>query len=196
MVNWSCSRTETRFYSQLARGIDRVPKSHGSEVEPTHRPLRCSCWRTSRVDALRSFPDTLHLSEPRHSIAYRRACFARSAAPFLGRVPQGSIRSSADTRRASRLLTRALLIRLRVDRDKSDITCREGRFHDDNYLRVAQLIDAPPTRSCTATSPRNVYLPHGCGGPAGLAGRAPRPPRPRTGITPWSTSRTTAYPGP
>jgi hypothetical protein len=154
------AETETRFYSQLARELTGVPKSHGSAFDPlTGRFVLV--LEDLAVDSC-EFPDTLHPLDKDHSSLIVEL-LARVHATFWGRFPQWLYTASADT---AALLTGPLLkTSARRIADKTDIPVEKGRFIDDNYRAVARLIDAPPhTVMHGDAHPGNVYFRNGAAG--------------------------------
>ena len=154
------AETETRFYSQLAPELTGVPVSHGSAFDPlTGRFVLV--LEDLAVDPC-EFPDTLHpLDADKASRVVE--LLARLHARFWERVPRWLYTASADT---ASLLTGPLL-KLSAHRiaEKTDIPVEKGRFIDNNYGAVAQLIDALPNTVMHGDAhPGNVYFRNGAAG--------------------------------
>jgi hypothetical protein len=152
--------TETRFYSELAPELTGVPKSYGSDFDPlTGRFV--IVLEDLAVDRC-EFPDTLHpLNADKTSLIVD--LLARVHATFWGRVPGWLYTASGDS---TSLLT-GLLLKTSSRRiaARTDIPVDKGRFIDENYRAVAQLIDAPPhTVMHGDAHPGNVYFRNGAAG--------------------------------
>jgi hypothetical protein len=156
------AHTEVRFYSQLSSELTGVPRSYGSVFDPlTGRfVLVLEDLAVHRCE----FPDTLHpLDKDKASLIIE--VFARLHGTFWGRLPRKSgdgplgwiYTASGDH---TSLLTGALLkTSARRLADRTSIPVESGRFIDDNYRAVAQLIDAPPhTVMHGDAHPGNVYF--------------------------------------
>jgi hypothetical protein len=154
------AETETRFYSQLAQELTGVPASHGSAFDPlTGRFVLV--LEDLAVDPC-EFPDTLHpLDADKASRVVE--LLARLHATFWERVPRWLYTASADT--ASLLTGPLMKLSARRIAEKTDIPVEKGRFIDNNYRAVAQLIDAPPNTVMHGDAhPGNVYFRNGAAG--------------------------------
>lgn len=159
------AHTEVRFYEELSAELAGVPKSYGSAFDAlTGRyvlvledlpPEQCE------------FPDTLHpLSPDKASLVCQR--LAQLPATFWNRLPVrrgtgplGWIYSASGDHTS--LLTGTLLeSSARKLAGREDIPVERGRFIDENYRAVAQLIDTPPhTVMHGDAHPGNVYFRNG-----------------------------------
>jgi hypothetical protein len=154
------AHTETRFYSQLSPELAGVPKAYGSTFDAlTGRFVLV--LEDLPVDSC-EFPDTLH---PLDADRARQIVelLARLHATFWGRVPGWLYTASGDS---TSLLTGSLLkTSARRIAARTDIPVDKGRFIDENYRAVAQLIDAPPhTVMHGDAHPGNVYFRDGAAG--------------------------------
>jgi hypothetical protein len=151
------AETETRFYSQLSPQMTGVPKSYGSAFDPlTGRYVLV--LEDLAVDAC-EFPDTLHpLDTEKASMIVE--LLARLHATFWDRVPGWLYTASGDS---TSLLTGSLLkLSARRIAERTDIAVAAGRFIDENYRAVAQLIDiGPQTVMHGDAHPGNVYFRNG-----------------------------------
>lgn len=156
------AHTEVRFYSQLSPRLTGLPKSYGSAFDPlTGRfVLVLEDLAVHRCE----FPDTLHpLDKGKASLIVE--VLARLHATFWERLPRNSgagplgwiYTASGDH---TSLLTGSLLkISARRLAERTSIPVEKGRFIDENYRAVAQLIDAPPhTVMHGDAHPGNVYF--------------------------------------
>jgi len=151
------AETETRFYSELSPQLTGVPESYGSAFDPlTGRYVLV--LEDLAVDAC-EFPDTLHpLDAEKASLIL--GLLARLHATFWDRVPGWLYTPSDDS---TSLLTGSLLkMSARRIAERTDIAVETGRFIDENYRAVAQLIDTPPhTVMHGDAHPGNVYFRNG-----------------------------------
>jgi hypothetical protein len=161
--------TEVRFYDQLAPHITGVPACFGSDFDPlTGRFVLV--LEDLAAGAPCEFPDTLHpLSADRagsvvECLARLHATFWERLPPRSGEGPLGWIYSPSED--DTSLLTGALLAAsARRLSDRTDVPVDIGRYIDDNYRAVAQLIDAPPhTVMHGDAHPGNVYFRNGQAG--------------------------------
>lgn len=154
------AETETRFYSQLAQELTGVPASHGSAFDPLTGRFVLVLEHLA-VDPC-EFPDTLHpLDADKASRVVE--LLARLHATFWERVPRWLYTASADT--ASLLTGPLMKLSARRIAEKTDIPVEKGRFIDNNYRAVAQLIDAPPNTVMHGDAhPGNVYFREGAAG--------------------------------
>jgi Phosphotransferase enzyme family len=154
--------TEVRFYRDLSPRLTGVPKSYGSAFDSlTGRfvivledlpPEQCE------------FPDTLHpLDGDKASLIVES--LARLHGSFWGLLPDNSgdgplgwlYAASADS--ASLLTGPLLKTSARRIAERTSIPVETGRFIDENYRAVAQLIDTPPhTVMHGDAHPGNVYF--------------------------------------
>ena len=159
------AHTEVHFYDQLSAELAGVPKSYGSAFDAlTGRyvlvledlpPEQCE------------FPDTLHpLSPDKASLVCQR--LAQLHATFWNRLPArrgtgplGWIYPASGDHTS--LLTGTLLkTSARKLAGREDIPVERGRFIDENYRAVAQLLDTPPhTVMHGDAHPGNVYFRNG-----------------------------------
>ncbi|GBE63798.1 phosphotransferase [Mycobacterium sp. MFM001] len=151
------AHTEVRFYSQLSPLLSGVPACHGSAFDPlTGRyVLVLEDLAVDRCD----FPDTLHpLDTDRAGLIVE--LLARLHATFWERPPGWVYSASGDH---TSLLTGPLLkVSARRLAERTSIPVHSGRFIDDNYRAVAQLIDTPPhTVMHGDAHPGNVYFRNG-----------------------------------
>jgi hypothetical protein len=154
------AETETRFYSQLAQELTGVPASHGFAFDPlTGRFVLV--LEDLAVDPC-EFPDTLHsLDADKASRVVE--LLARLHATFWERVPRWLYTASADT--ASLLTGPLMKLSARRIAEKTSIPVEKGRFIDNNYRAVAQLIDAPPNTVMHGDAhPGNLYFRNGAAG--------------------------------
>jgi len=159
------AHTEVRFYDQLSTQLTGVPTAYGTAFDPlTGRfvlvleDLAVDRWK---------FPDTLHpLDTDKASLVVQ--LLARLHATFWGRLPArqgagplGWIYSASGDHTS--LLTGTLLkASARRLADRTSIPVEAGRFIDENYRAVAQLIDARPhTVMHGDAHPGNVYFRNG-----------------------------------
>jgi aminoglycoside phosphotransferase (APT) family kinase protein len=103
-------------------------------------------------------PDTLHPLD-----ADKASRVVELHATFWVRVPRWLYTASADT--ASLLTGPVMKLSARRIAEKTDIPVEKGRFIDNNYRAVAQLIDAPPNTVMHGDAhPGNVYFRNGAAG--------------------------------
>ena len=161
--------TEVRFYDQLAPHITGVPACFGSDFDPlTGRFVLV--LEDLAAGAPCEFPDTLHplTADGASSVV---ECLARLHATFWDRLPArseagllGWIYSPSED--DSSLLTSLMLAAsARRLSDQTDIPVDTGRYINENYRSVAQLIDNPPhTVMHGDAHPGNVYFRDGQAG--------------------------------
>jgi Phosphotransferase enzyme family len=159
---------EVRFYCQLSPELTGVPKSYGSAFDPLTG--RFALVLEDLAVHQCEFPDTLHpLDKDQASQVVE--VLARLHGTFWGRLPSDSgdgpfgwIYSASGDHTS--LLTGSLLkTSARRLADRTDIPVEKGRFIDENYRAVAQLIDAPPhTVMHGDAHPGNVYFRDGVAG--------------------------------
>lgn len=162
------AHTEVRFYAQLSTELTGVPTAYGTAFDPlTGRFVLV--LEDLAIDQC-EFPDTLHpLDKDKAGLVVE--LLARLHATFWQRLParQGAgplgwiYSASADH---TSLLTGSLLkASARRVADRTSISVESGRFIDENYRAVAQLIDAPPhTVMHGDAHPGNVYFRNGQAG--------------------------------
>ena len=158
------AHTEVRFYDQLSPELTGVPKAYGSAFDPlTGRFVLV--LEDLAVEPC-EFPDTLHpLGKDKASLVVE--LLARLHGTFWGRLPLSSdgplgwvYSPSGDH---TSLLTGSLLkTSARRLAGRTDIPVETGRFIDENYRAVAQLIDKPPhTVMHGDAHPGNTYFRNG-----------------------------------
>ena len=158
------AHTEVRFYNQLSPELTGVPKAYGSALDPlTGRFVLV--LEDLAVEPC-EFPDTLHpLGKDKASLVVE--LLARLHGTFWGRLPLSSdgplgwvYSPSGDH---TSLLTGSLLkTSARRLAGRTDIPVETGRFIDENYRAVAQLIDKPPhTVMHGDAHPGNTYFRNG-----------------------------------
>ena len=158
------AHTEVRFYDQLSPELTGVPKAYGSAFDPlTGRFVLV--LEDLAVEPC-EFPDTLHpLGKDKASLVVE--LLARLHGTFWGRLPHSSdgplgwvYSPSGDH---TSLLTGSLLkTSARRLAGRTDIPVETGRFIDENYRAVAQLIDKPPhTVMHGDAHPGNTYFRNG-----------------------------------
>ena len=152
--------TEVRFYRELAPQLHGVPVCHGATFDAlTGRfVLVLEDLAVDRCE----FPDTLHpLSADQAALIVEM--LAHVHATFWERVPAWTYSASGD---ATSLLTGSLAnASTRRLATRTDIPVDSGRFINDNYRAVAQLIDkAPHTVMHGDAHPGNVYFRNGNAG--------------------------------
>ncbi|MGX9790846.1 phosphotransferase family protein [Mycobacterium sp. MMS18-G62] len=151
------AETETRFYRELAAQLTGVPTSYGSAFDPLTGRFVLALEDLA-ADAC-EFPDTLHpLDADKASLIV--GLLARLHATFWDRVPGWLYTASADS---TSLLTGSLLkMSARRIAERTDIAVEKGRFIDENYRAVAQLIDTGPhTVMHGDAHPGNLYFRNG-----------------------------------
>jgi hypothetical protein len=157
--------TEVRFYRDLSPQLTGVPKTYGSAFDSL----------TGRFVILLEnlpveqceFPDTLHpLDSDKASLIVES--LARLHGTFWGRLPDqsgngplGWLYAASDD--SASLLTGPLLkTSARRIAERTSVPVETGRFIDENYRAVAQLIDTPPhTVMHGDAHPGNVYFRNG-----------------------------------
>jgi hypothetical protein len=157
--------TEVRFYRDLSPQLTGVPKTYGSAFDSL----------TGRFVILLEnlpveqceFPDTLHpLDSDKASLIVES--LARLHGTFWGRLPDqsgngplGWLYAASDD--SASLLTGPLLkTSARRIAERTSVPVETGRFIDENYRAVAQLIDIPPhTVMHGDAHPGNVYFRNG-----------------------------------
>ena len=151
------AETETRFYTELSPKLTGLPKSYGSVFDPLTGGfvLVLEDLAVDRCD----FPDTLHpLDKDRAGQIV--ALLARLHATFWNRVPGWLYTASGDS--PSLIVGSMLKMSARRLAERTDIPVQNGRFIDENYRAVAQLIDTPPhTVMHGDAHPGNVYFRNG-----------------------------------
>jgi thiamine kinase-like enzyme len=162
------AHTEVRFYSQLSPELTGVPKSFGSVFDAlTGRfVLVLEDLAVHRCE----FPDTLHpldkdkASQVVEVLARLHGTFWSRLSRKSGNGPFGWIYTASGDHTS--LLTGSLLkTSARRLADRTAIPVEKGRFIDENYRAVAQLIDAPPhTVMHGDAHPGNVYFRDGVAG--------------------------------
>jgi hypothetical protein len=157
--------TEVRFYDQLAPRLGGVPLCHGSAYDPLTGRFVLVLEDLPAEECL--FPDTLHPLDPDQAAAVVER-LARLHAAFWGRLPAtpgvgplGWVYSASGD--DTSLLTGPLLkASARRIAERTDIPVERGRFIDEDYRRVARLIDRPPhTVMHGDAHPGNVYFRNG-----------------------------------
>jgi hypothetical protein len=160
--------TEVRFYRDLSPELTGVPKTYGSAFDSlTGRFV--IVLEDLPVEQC-EFPDTLHpLDRDKASLIVES--LARLHGTFWGRLPDNSgsgltgqlgwLYSASDD--SSSLLTGPLLkVSARRIAERTSIPVETGRFIDENYRAIAQLIDtAPHTVMHGDAHPGNVYFRNG-----------------------------------
>jgi hypothetical protein len=160
--------TEVRFYEHLSPELVGLPKSHGAVFDPLTG--RYVLVLEDLPAELCEFPDTLHpLSTDKASLVVQR--LAQLHGTFWGKLPPdggggrlGWIYSASGDHTS--LLTGSLLKKSASNlAGRTDIPVEQGRFIDENYRAVAQLIDRPPhTVMHGDAHPGNVYFRDGAAG--------------------------------
>lgn len=154
------AHTEVRFYRELSSGLVGVPHSYGSAFDLlTGRYVLV--LEDLAVDEC-EFPDTLHpLDKDQAGLVVE--VLARLHATFWGRLPRWVYSASGDH---TSLLTGTLLkTSARRLAERTSIPVEAGRFIDENYRAVAQLIDTPPHTVVHGDAhPGNVYFRNGAAG--------------------------------
>jgi thiamine kinase-like enzyme len=160
--------TEVHFYRDLSPELTGVPKTYGSAFDSlTGRFV--IVLEDLPVEQC-EFPDTLHpLDRDKASLIVES--LARLHGTFWGRLPDNSgsprngqlswLYSASDD--SSSLLTGPLLkVSARRIAERTSIPVETGRFIDENYRAIAQLIDtAPHTVMHGDAHPGNVYFRNG-----------------------------------
>ncbi len=129
------AETETRFYGQLAPELTGLPKAYGSAFDPlTGRFVLV--LEDLAVDGC-EFPDTLHpLDKDQAGLIVD--LLARLHAAFWGRAPGWAYTASADS--ASLLTGPLLKTSARRIAARTDIPVEKGRFIDENYRAVEDIM--------------------------------------------------------
>jgi hypothetical protein len=159
------AHTEVRFYRELSGNLTGLPKSYGSAFDPLTGSF-VLVLEDLAIDRC-EFPDTLHpLDKDKASrivevLARLHATFWERLPRRSGAGPLGWIYTASGDHTS--LLTGPLLkIAARRLADRTSIPVDEGRFIDENYRAVAQLIDIPPhTVMHGDAHPGNVYFRNG-----------------------------------
>jgi hypothetical protein len=160
--------TEVRFYRELRPELTGAPRAYGSAFD------RLTGRYVLLLEDLPAdecvLPDTLHPLDRdqaalvMENLARLHATFWRRLPPPGRKGPFGWVYSpSAD--HTSMLTGTLLKTSARRIAETSDIPVRDGRFIDENYRAVAQLIDEPPhTIMHGDAHPGNVYFRNGAAG--------------------------------
>lgn len=152
--------TEVRFYSELAAELTGVPRTHGTAFDPlTGRYVLV--LEDLAVHGC-EFPDTLHpIDKDQANLIVE--LLARLHAKYWERPP-GWVQSASGDHTS--LLTGSLLkTSARRIAARTSIPVEGGRFIDENYRAVAQLIDRRPhTVMHGDAHPGNVYFRDGAAG--------------------------------
>jgi Ser/Thr protein kinase RdoA (MazF antagonist) len=154
--------TEVLFYDELSAGVSGVPAVHGTAFHPLTG--RYVLVLEDLAASACEFPDTLRPLRPDQA-GLLVELLARLHATFFSRRHPGWVYTPSGD--ATSLLTGPLLkTSARRIAERTDIPVAGGRFIDENYRAVAQLIDRPPhTVMHGDAHPGNVYF---RGGAAGL----------------------------
>ena len=162
------AHTEVRFYQQLAGDLAGVPRAYGSSFDAlTGRyVLVLEDLAVQQCE----FPDTLHPLDKDQAglvvelLARLHATFWNRLPARAGEGPLGWLYSASGD--ATSLLTGSLLKRSTQRlAERTDIPVQNGRFIDENYRAVAQLLDRPPhTVMHGDAHPGNVYFQDGRAG--------------------------------
>ncbi|OCB27251.1 phosphotransferase [Mycobacterium intracellulare] len=160
--------TEVRFYRDLSSQLTGVPKTYGSAFDLFTGRFLIVLEDLPAEQC--EFPDTLHpLDRDKASLIVES--LARLHSTFWGRLPAKNgdgplgwlYAASADS--ASLLTGPLLKASARRIAERTSIPIEAGRFIDENYRRVAQLIDRPPhTVMHGDAHPGNVYFRNGQAG--------------------------------
>lgn len=160
--------TEVRFYGELAADLTGVPRTHGTAFDPLTGRYVLVLEDLAVHDC--EFPDTLHpIDKDQANLIVE--LLARLHATFWGRLPErsgsgplGWVHSASGDHTS--LLTGSLLkTSARRIAARTSIPVENGRFIDENYRAVAQLIDRPPhTVMHGDAHPGNVYFRDGAAG--------------------------------
>lgn len=162
------AHTEVRFYDQLSAELADVPTAYGTAFDPLTG--RFVLVLEDLADDHCEFPDTLHPLDVDKAVLVVRL-LARLHATFWGRLPAkpgpgplGWIYSASGDHTS--LLTGSLLrASARRLAERTSIPVQAGRFIDENYRAVAQLIDRPPhTVMHGDAHPGNIYFRNGAAG--------------------------------
>ncbi|RAV10314.1 phosphotransferase [Mycolicibacterium sp. GF69] len=152
--------TETRFYRELSPQLTGVPTCYGSAFDSMTGRYVLVLEDLPADES--EFPDTLHPISA-DGAAKIVELLAKLHATFWDRVPGWLYTASGDT--ASLLTGPLLKLSSRRIAERTDIAVDAGRFIDENYRAVAQLIDEPPhTVMHGDAHPGNVYFRHGAAG--------------------------------
>jgi hypothetical protein len=157
--------TEVRFYRDLSPQLSGVPKTYGSAFDALTGRYVIVLEDLPAEQC--EFPDTLHpLDSDKASLIVES--LARLHGAFWGRLPRQSgdgplgwlYTASGD---CASLLTGPLLkTSARRIAERTSIPVESGRFIDENYRAVAQLIDTVPhTVMHGDAHPGNVYFRNG-----------------------------------
>ncbi|WP_406817683.1 phosphotransferase [Mycobacterium sp. M23085] len=160
--------TEVRFYRHLSPQLSGVPKTYGSAFDALTGRFVIVLEDLPAEQC--EFPDTLHpLDSDKASLIVES--LARLHATFWGCLPRKSgdgplgwlYTASADS--ASLLTGPLLKTSARRVAERTSIPVESGRFIDENYRAVAQLIDTGPhTVMHGDAHPGNVYFRNGKAG--------------------------------
>lgn len=152
--------TEVRFYTELASQLNGVPECYGATFDSLTGRFVLVLEDLAVHDC--EFPDTLHpLDSDRVGLVVE--LLAHLHAKFWNRVPNWVYTPSGDH---TSMLTGSLLkTSSRRLAERTSIPVTNGRFIDENYRAVAQVIDqAPHTVMHGDAHPGNVYFRHGAAG--------------------------------
>lgn len=157
--------TEVRFYRDLSPQLTGVPKTYGSVFDSLTGRFVIVLEDLPAEQC--EFPDTLHpLDSDKAGLIVES--LARLHGTFWGRLPDRSgdgplgwlYAASADS--ASLLTGPLLKTSARRIAERTSIPIEVGRFIDENYRAVAQLIDTPPHTAMHGDAhPGNVYFRNG-----------------------------------
>ncbi|MFO7162548.1 MAG: phosphotransferase [Mycolicibacterium hassiacum] len=152
--------TETRFYAELAPGLSGLPRYHGSAFDPLTGRFVLVLEDLPADEC--EFPDTLHPLDKDRAAALLEL-LAQLHGRFWAKVPDWLYTASGDD--TSLLTGRLLRTSARRIAERTSIPVERGRFIDENYRAVAQLIDRPPhTVMHGDAHPGNTYFRNGRAG--------------------------------
>jgi hypothetical protein len=159
--------TEVRFYDELSAQLTGVPTCYGSAFDALTGRFVIVLEDLPAGEC--EFPDTLHPLDPDKASLIVES-LARLHATFWDRLPTSARGPLGWVYTASgdftSLLTGTLLkTSARRIAERTDIPVERGRFIDENYRVVAQVIDRPPhTVMHGDAHPGNVYFRNGDAG--------------------------------